>query len=101
VVGNGFYIINELRSEDEKTKVKKAAQIMISCLLKGDRPVREIYEACEAQGISKTTVKNAKKLLGIRDYVMGRQHFWQLPIDPPYKAIDSLTLIKKSQKIGS
>ena len=51
---------------------------MLALLTEGDKPAYEIYQHFEKIGISKRTVENAKKSLGVKSHRSSKVWMWSL-----------------------
>ena len=70
-----------LEPQEDSTAKEEAVGFLMSFLAEGPRPAREIYAEAEAAGISKRTLKRAKKILGAssRKEGMDGPWVWELP----------------------
>ena len=60
------------------TKQGQAEEEMLALLTEGDKPAYEIYQHFEKIGISKRTVENAKKSLGVKSHRSSKVWMWSL-----------------------
>lgn len=60
------------------TKQGQAEEEMLALLAEGDKPAYEIYQHFEKIGISKRTVENAKKSLGVKSHRSSKVWIWSL-----------------------
>ena len=77
-------------SADFKTKAEIACALIRKLLAEGDKPSKAVYEKLSEAGISRRTVAETKKILGIQSYRKMRQWYW---------TIDGENGIKKTNEI--
>lgn len=77
-------------SADFKTKAEIACALIRKLLAEGDMPSKAVYEKLSEAGISRRTVAETKKILGIQSYRKMRQWYW---------TIDGENGIKKTNEI--
>lgn len=65
-------------SADFKTKAEKASFLIKKLLAEGDMPSKGIYETLKKAGISRRTIAETKKVLGIQSYRKMRQWYWSI-----------------------
>jgi hypothetical protein len=63
---------------DDESKAALAERILRDTLLKGETPCGELYARCSEQGISKRTVDQAKKQLGVKSIKRAGGWYWSL-----------------------
>jgi len=70
-----------LEPQEDSTAREEAMMLLQSLLAEGPRPARDIYAEAEAAGISKRTLKRAKKSLGVTSHKEGMDGpwLWELP----------------------
>ncbi len=68
-------------SPTRQPKMTAAFKLLRAELADGERPARDVYAAARAAGVSKRTVDEAKKRLGIEDtrHAFGGPVFWKPP----------------------
>lgn len=77
-------------SADFKSKAEIACALIRKLLAEGDMPSKAVYEKLSEAGISRRTVAETKKILGIQSYRKMRQWYW---------TIDGENGIKKTNEI--
>lgn len=68
----------EVQTLEYKTKTEMACALLKQYLVKGDMASKEIYERLGEAGISRRTIAETKRVLGIQSYRKMRQWYWTL-----------------------
>ena len=68
----------EVQGIECKTKTEVACTLLKQYLVKGDMASKEIYERLGEAGISRRTIAETKRVLGIQSYRKMRQWYWRL-----------------------
>ena len=69
-------------SADFKTKAEKASFLIKKLLAEGDMPSKGIHETLKKAGISRRTIEETKKVLGIQSYRKMRRWYWTIDRKP-------------------
>lgn len=69
-------------SADFKTKAEKASFLIKKLLAEGDMPSKGIHETLKKAGISRRTIEETKKVLGIQSYRKMRKWYWTIDRKP-------------------
>jgi len=87
-----------LEPQEDSTAREEAVGFLMSFLAEGPRPAREIYTEAEAAGISKRTLKRAKKILGVssRKEGMDGPWVWELPKEATVTETGTLGTLRTS-----
>ena len=63
----------------KKSALEEAAEFLKEELAEGPVPSKELFKKAEAEGISETTLKRAKSLLGVKSKKLREGWVWILP----------------------
>jgi len=88
--------VDDVLMDREETPKEEAKKFLRGLLKNNSYKTKTIFEYAKEEGITQTTLKRAKKDLGIESFQKERKHWWRFP----YKPVKDMTKEEKEDYIA-